>query len=59
MCEILLPVDDKTNEAWLGSLAMAFIVTYMIFALPFGWLADRMPRWRLVGLGVMLNALRG
>src|SRR5665213_3453108 len=33
---------------WLGS---AFFVTYMVLAPVFGWLADRMSRWILVGTG--------
>jgi MFS family permease len=33
---------------------MAFMLTYMLIAPLFGWLADRMPRWRLVGIGVIL-----
>src|SRR5689334_6260804 len=35
-----------------GSLATAFLVTYMVAAPLFGWLADRMSRWLLVALSV-------
>jgi MFS family permease len=49
-----LPRKNKTN---LGRLALAFMVSYMVFAPLFGWLADRMPRWRLVGIGVILWSL--
>ncbi len=37
-----------------GSLATAFLVSYMIAAPIFGWLADRMSRWILVGASVLL-----
>jgi MFS family permease len=45
------------ENALIGSLAMAFIVAYMIAAPVFGWLADRMSRWLLVGVGVILWSL--
>jgi MFS family permease len=45
------------DNALIGSLSMAFIVSYMIFAPIFGWLADRMSRWILVGIGVILWSL--
>src|SRR6478609_8880045 len=49
----LLP-HDPNALAKMGSLATAFIVSYMLTAPIFGWLADRMSRWLLVGLGVTL-----
>jgi MFS family permease len=45
------------ENALIGSLAMAFMVAYMIAAPLFGWLADRMSRWLLVGVGVILWSL--
>ncbi len=45
---------DPHEKAKLGSLATAFIISYMISAPIFGWLADRMSRWLLVGLGVLV-----
>ncbi|HEY7425203.1 MAG TPA: MFS transporter [Gemmataceae bacterium] len=53
----LLPEGGKDNAERLGNLALAFMVTYMLIAPLFGWLADRMPRWRLVGIGVILWSL--
>jgi MFS family permease len=53
----LLPPNDPANEEWLGNLAMAFMVSYMVFAPVFGWLAGRMHRWKLVGIGVVLWSL--
>jgi MFS family permease len=50
----LLPKGAIDNNERLGNLALAFMVTYMLIAPLFGWLADRMPRWRLVGVGVIL-----
>jgi MFS family permease len=52
----LLP-GDPNALAKMGSLATAFIVSYMISAPIFGWLADRMSRWLLVGLGVTVWTL--
>jgi MFS family permease len=37
-----------------GWLAPAFLVSYMISAPIFGWLADRMSRWIIIGAGVIL-----
>lgn len=42
------------NKERIGDLAMAFMVSYMIFAPLFGWLAGRLARWRLVAVGVLL-----
>jgi MFS family permease len=50
--------EGNTGAAkWMGLLAMAFLVTYMLLALFFGMLADRMSRWYLVGFGVVLWSL--
>lgn len=46
-----------THDAELGLLTTAFMVSYMLFAPIFGWLADRMSRWMLVGIGVILWSL--
>jgi len=51
------PSDDPHVLAMMGSLATAFIVSYMVTAPIFGWLADRMSRWLLVGISVMLWSL--
>jgi MFS family permease len=53
IAEALLPTDPNAL-AKMGSLATAFILSYMITAPIFGWLADRMSRWLLAGLGVIL-----
>jgi MFS family permease len=58
----LVVIEDKvlpigpggTNKGRLGLLTTAFIVAYMLTAPLFGWLADHMARWHLVGLGVIL-----
>jgi len=36
--------------ALTGTLATAFLVTYMISAPALGWLADRFSRWVIIGL---------
>lgn len=52
----LLPGDPYALTK-MGSLATAFIISYMVSAPIFGWLADRMSRWLLVGLGVIVWTL--
>jgi MFS transporter, Spinster family, sphingosine-1-phosphate transporter len=49
--------NDPSALQKTGSLATAFIITYMIAAPIFGWLADRTSRWLLVGIGVILWSL--
>jgi MFS family permease len=52
-----LPADDA-NVLWkMGFLPTAFLVSYMLTAPIFGWLADRMSRWIIVGLGVSVWSL--
>ncbi len=46
--------DDPQRMAKTGSLATAFLVSYMITAPVFGWLADRLSRWWIIGAGVAL-----
>src|SRR5262249_9058154 len=41
----------------MGLLATAFLVSYMLTAPLFGWLADRVSRWLIVGLGVIVWSL--
>src|SRR5436305_10933710 len=41
----------------MGLLSTAFIVTYMIIAPLFGWLAGRASRWWLIGIGVVVWSL--
>ena len=53
----LFKPGDPNAEALMGSLATAFIVSYLILAPVFGWLADRMSRWLLVGVSVILWSL--
>lgn len=48
---------DPNALAKMGTLATAFIISYMIAAPIFGWLADRMSRWLLVGIGVIVWSL--
>src|SRR4051794_19542771 len=41
-------------EGSLGSLNLAFMLSYMLAAPLFGFMADRAGRWMLVGIGVLL-----
>lgn len=53
----MFKAGDPNAEALMGSLATAFMVSYMIMAPVLGWLADRMSRWVLVGLSVIAWSL--
>lgn len=49
--------DDPTAKGWTGMLATAFLVSYMVTAPIFGFLADRTRRWAIIGVGVVLWSL--
>lgn len=49
--------EDKTIQSKMGSLNTAFMVSYMLIAPLFGYLADRIPRWVLIGIGVIAWSL--
>jgi MFS family permease len=53
----LLAKDDPLGSTKMGSLQMAFLVTYMVLSPLFGWLGDRYSRWGLIGIGVILWSL--
>ncbi len=46
--------DDPNAHALVGFLGTAFLVSYMVSAPIFGWLADRTSRWIIIGLSVIL-----
>jgi MFS family permease len=46
--------DDPNAHALTGFLGTAFLASYMISAPIFGWLADRMSRWIIIGASVIL-----
>src|SRR5438270_13400727 len=46
--------DNSAALAKTGSLATAFLVSYMLAAPLLGWLADRMSRWLLIGISVAI-----
>jgi MFS family permease len=48
---------DETAMAKTGSLATAFLVSYMVLAPLFGWLADKFSRWMLIAAGVAVWSL--
>lgn len=54
--EILEPGDPR-EQTKMGLLATAFIVSYMVSAPVFGWLAERFNRWTIVAIGVALFSL--
>ena len=55
--ELLKGVADDQAMFRMGLLSTAFLITYMLLAPVFGLLADRMSRWWLVGIGVILWSL--
>jgi MFS transporter, Spinster family, sphingosine-1-phosphate transporter len=52
----MLANHSRANEM-AGWLATAFLFTYMLTSPVFGWLADRMRRWVLIGIGIILWSL--
>ena len=46
--------DDPNAMAITGTLAPAFLVTYMLAAPALGWLSDRFSRWLVIGACVLL-----
>ncbi len=54
--ELFTP-DDPNMNAKVGALTTAFMVAYMLLSPVFGWLADRMSRWWLVGGAVLVWSL--
>jgi MFS family permease len=51
------PAIGPLSKAAQGRLATAFVVAYLAFSPLFGWLGDRVSRWLLVGIGVILWSL--
>jgi MFS family permease len=46
--------EARHNDERKGDLGMAFILAFMVFAPVFGWLATFCPRWKLVGVAVLI-----
>ena len=46
--------DDPNAMAMTGTLAPAFLATYMIAAPALGWLSDRFSRWVVIGVCAIL-----
>lgn len=55
--EHFFPGHPKNAEFWMGMLQTAFVVCYMVLAPLFGWLADRMRRWVIIGISVLVWSL--
>ncbi|MGA3068145.1 MAG: MFS transporter, partial [Tepidisphaeraceae bacterium] len=56
--ETFFPHSGPNGDLGLtGTLATAFILSYMLAAPILGWLADRMSRWILVGISVIVWSL--
>jgi len=49
--------DDPAAMGKMGLLFTVFLVSYMLLAPLFGWLADRSSRWLLAGIGVAVWSL--
>lgn len=52
-----LQKDPENANFWMGVLSFAFLTTYMVTAPIFGWLANRVRRWVLIGIGVIVWSL--
>ena len=55
--ETFFAPDDANRMTKTGLLAVAFFVTYMVSAPVLGFLADRISRWVIVGVAVILWSL--
>ncbi|MFL5340609.1 MAG: spinster family MFS transporter [Gemmataceae bacterium] len=51
------PAIAPVSKGQLGLLTTAFVASYLVLSPVFGWLGDRMSRWLLVGVGVILWSL--
>jgi MFS family permease len=49
--------ENRDGYFYMGLLSTAFLVTYMLTAPVFGRLANRMRRWVLIGVGVIIWSL--
>lgn len=49
--------DDTSAKGSMGLLATAFIISYMLTAPVFGFIADRASRWKTIALGVIVWSL--
>lgn len=56
---VLEPIETefKASGSQMGFLATGFLLIYMITAPVFGWTADRYSRWKLVGIGMIIQSL--
>ena len=57
MAKSLFPDGHPNEGALMGMLSSAFLVTYMLAAPVFGWMATWMSRWLLIGAGVLIWSL--
>lgn len=48
---------DPAAKKMVGLLQTAFLVSYMVLAPVFGWVADRFSRWLIIGIGVAVWSL--
>lgn len=46
--------NDPNAMWWSGTISTAFVVSYMISAPALGWLADRYPRWAIIGAAAIV-----
>ena len=46
--------NDPNAMWWSGTLGTAFVVSYMLSAPALGWLADRYPRWAIIGVSAIV-----
>jgi predicted MFS family arabinose efflux permease len=57
MAKSFFEPGDPNEGKLMGLLTFAFLVTYMLAAPVFGWMATWMSRWLLIGAGVIIWSL--
>ena len=57
IAETFFEKGDPNTGKLMGALPFAFLVTYMLAAPIFGWMATWMSRWLLIGAGVIIWSL--
>jgi MFS family permease len=55
--EVSIEKTFHVSQAKMGWAATVFLLSYMVIAPIFGFMADRVSRWLLVGIGVLLWSL--
>lgn len=55
--DLLQNAPAGSKKTWLGLLATCFMVSFMVFAPVFGWLALKIKRWHMIGFAILFWSL--